>query len=221
MIPHATGLQLAKHVERLLAPACVEIMVVGSLRRQKDQVKDIEFVVRSKPAAPVFGEPLSSKPALETLLARLLRHGDLRLPEPSRRVDGAKQKRFVLPQSGGVELELWIADPSGANFGNMVAIRTGDYEFSQLLVTQRSRGGLLPDGWMQAAGYLFPYRLPKAERERLTLASAPQPPLRCATEEAFFERLGIRSSQIPNPSARNQAMAERLRGRLAAGKVTA
>lgn len=196
MIPLHTAEQLARHVQALLAPACHQLLVVGSVRRKKAQTKDIELAVISKPAAPVFGEPGSSKSRLETLLARLILHGDLKLPTPDRRVDGPRQKRYLLRQAGGVELELWIAD-SEDNFGNVAVIRTGDHLFSRALVTQRSSGGLMPRGMKQHEGYLW--------RDDVRLS--------CPDEESFFAALGI--EDIPDPSLRDEAMAHRLRARYA------
>ncbi|HEY8600084.1 MAG TPA: hypothetical protein VIL85_16725 [Thermomicrobiales bacterium] len=213
MIPLHTAEQLARHAQALLAPACHQIMVVGSVRRRKPQTKDVEMAVISKPAQPVFGDAASSKSRLDALLARLLLHGDLKLPTPDRRVDGPRQKRFLIPQAGGVELELWIADAAD-NWGNTVAIRTGDYEFSKLLVTQRRDGGCLPNGWMHAHGYLWPFRLKQDERARLTARNAPEPPIACPTEDDFFVALGVPPELIPHPMARDRKMAERLRGRL-------
>ncbi len=196
MIPLHTAEQLARHAQALLAPACHQLMVVGGVRRRKAQVHDIELAVISKPAAPVFGELASSKNRLTVLLDRLVMLGELKLPTQGRRVDGPRQKRFLLPQAGGVELELWIAD-SEANFGNVAVIRTGDHLFSRALVTQRSSGGLMPRGMKQHEGYLW------RDGARLT----------CPDEAAFFAALGI--EDIPDPSIRDEAMAHRLRGRKA------
>ena len=196
MIPLHTAEQLARHAQALLAPACHRLMVVGSVRRQKAQTKDVELAVIAKPALPVFGDAASSKSQLETLLARLVQLGDLKLPQHDRRVDGPRQKRFLLPQAGGVELELWIAD-SVDNFGNVAVIRTGDHLFSRALVTQRSSGGLMPRGMKQHEGYLW------RDNERLS----------CPDEASFFAALGI--EDIPDPSLRDEAMAHRLRAKFA------
>ncbi len=196
MIPLPTAEQLARHIQALLAPACHQLLVVGSVRRKQAQIKDIEFAVLAKPAAPVFGEPGSSKSRLETLLARLVLHGDLKLPQQDRRVDGPRQKRYVIPQAGGVELELWIAD-SADNWGNVAVIRTGDHLFSRALVTQRSSGGLMPRGMRQRDGYLW--------RDEARLS--------CPDEASFFAALGIEN--IPDPALRDEAMAHRLRARFA------
>lgn len=207
---------------RLLEPACAELLVVGSVRRgaalptaykHEKEVKDIEIAVIPRAAVPVFGEPLSAKNRLEAHLAELLFLGEIcKCPDPARRVDGPKQKRFWLRE--GVELELWIASVSGDNFGNTVAIRTGNADFSHALVTERRHKGLLPNGWMQHDGYLWPFRLGDAERAKLTHKNAPMPPLTCRTEADFFRHLGI--DAVPEPGTRNVDTATKLRREMVA-----
>jgi len=127
---------LAKQVGALLAPACAEVAIVGSIRRRRAEVKDIELLCRPHAPRPVFGEVRSAVNPLEALVARLVHTGQLgKHPDPSKRKDGPKYKTLWLPESGGIAVDLFIADPSGDNWGNLLAIRTGDYEFSQLLVT--------------------------------------------------------------------------------------
>jgi DNA polymerase/3'-5' exonuclease PolX len=193
VIPLATAEALAREVCALLAPACQEVTIVGSIRRLKPLVHDLEILARPKAAAPVFGEPRSAGTRLEALIPTLIAQRALaQRPDPKERKDGPKHKTLWLPRAGGVPIDLFIAHPSGDNWGNLVAIRTGDFEFSKLLVTKRSAGGLMPSDMRHDQGFLWH-------------AGAH---LRCSTEEAFFHALGIRD--IPDPAARDQAMARRL-----------
>ncbi len=202
MIPLAHADRCARAVAALLRPACADLAVCGSVRRRREQVKDLELVLRPAKVAPVFGEPASGKGALEALLARLLFTGDLkRCPDPARRLDGPRQKRLWFPE-GRMEVDLFIAAPDGSNWGNTVAIRTGSFAFSKLLVTKRSAGGLMPKGHLHHDGYLW----------RLGQELVP-----CPTEADFFLALGI--AEPPPPYDRDEACARRLRAQVAREQV--
>jgi hypothetical protein len=73
-----------------------------------------------------------------------------------------------------------------------LAIRTGNAEFSHLLVKQVDLGGLMPEGMHHADGFLWRYG------ERVP----------CPTEEAFFQALGL---PLVPPAERNADTALRLR----------
>lgn len=200
MIPLATAEQVAVAVLHLLRPALAEYAVCGSIRRRREQVKDLEIVVRPQPATPVFGEPRSAVSALEALLPKLIAQRDLALcPDPKRRLDGPRQKRLWFPHPG-IEVELFIADRD--NFGNTVVIRTGDWEWSRALVTKWSAGGLMPKGLLHDGGYLWRLGGQKVS---------------CPTETAFFQALGI--EEPPPPYGRDLGAAKRLRAQLARGQA--
>jgi DNA polymerase/3'-5' exonuclease PolX len=204
MIPLATAEALAREVCALLAPACEEIAIVGSIRRRKAEVKDIEILARPKPPRPVFGEPRSAGTQLEALVGKLIDQRALSWRGVGReRKDGSKWKTLSLPRMGGVPIDLFIAHPSGANWGNLLAIRTGDWEWSRQLVTSRHDGGLMPPTLVHREGYL---------RHRADNAL-----IRCRTEDSFFAALGIRD--IPDPAARTLATARRLAAQLKREKV--
>jgi DNA polymerase/3'-5' exonuclease PolX len=200
----STAEMLAGKVRDLLAPACAEALVVGSVRRKKPNVHDIEIACRPLPARPVFGEVRSAVNALEARIAELLWLGELaKHPEPAKRKDGLKLKCLWLPDAGGIQVDLFIADPSGDNWGNTVAIRTGDYAFSRLMVTPRRAGGLMPKGMRQDDGYLWrgETRIP------------------CASEGEYFAALGI--DEPPPPYQRDERAALQLRRELARERARA
>ena len=193
---------LAMRVRELLAPACEEIAIVGSIRRGKPEVKDIEILARPAAPQPVFGEPASAANALEALVARLVAYREIaRHPEPAKRKDGPRWKTLWLPVER-IAVDLFIADARGSNWGNQMAIRTGDYEFSRLLVTKRSAGGLMPRGLLHDEGYLY----------RLGKVLVP-----CPTEAAFFAALGI--EEVPPPQQRNIRLVKQLRDLLRVEQV--
>lgn len=187
----------AATVVALLQPACDRLLVCGSVRREKPECKDIEIVAIAShtPQRPVFGDPASGLPPLEALLDRLIRWGELKrnLDNPKY---GAKYKTLRL---GTTPIDLFIATPD--NWGNLVAIRTGDGAFSRAMVTQRQHGGLMPPGLFQRDGYLYnedgPIACPEeADWFRAITGSpdVPAPPTRCLDLAARLRRgLAVRS----------------------------
>lgn len=183
--------RVAREVTGLLAPACERIVVCGSVRRQRAQVKDLEIVVLPKRMRqrPVFGDATTALPPLDALLERLTKWGELKRNTDNPKW-GEKYKTLLHPATR-LGIDLFIAAPD--NFGNLVTIRTGDQTFSHLLVTPRDDGGLMPRGMRQMGGYLWQgdTRVP------------------CWLEGDFFAALGI--DQPPPPELRDERMAIALR----------
>lgn len=173
-----------------LQSACTRMLVCGSVRREKAECKDIEIVVipETKPQRPVFGIPASGQPPLEALLDRLIRWGELKrnLDNPKY---GAKYKTLKL---GTTPIDLFIATPD--NWGNIVAIRTGDGDFSRMMVTKRQFGGLMPADMFQRDGYLY-------NSEGL---------IACPEEADWFFALTNRGA-VPPPPSRTIALIAQLR----------
>lgn len=181
----------ARNVAEWLRPACARIVVCGSIRRKKPEVKDIELVVElAAEARPVFGEPASARSSLDGLLAKLVRQGALSWDSELKR-NGPKYKRLKVA-AYSVAVDLFIANPQ--NWGYIVAIRTGDADFSRALVLKESAGGLMPRGYFHHEGYL----------KHLDLGLVPVP-----TEESYFHTLEL---DVPPPEERTSALAARLAG---------
>lgn len=125
------ALKIANRVKEQLAPHCEKIHLVGSLRRRKPEVKDIEFVIVPKEydtglfasgIAPVVNQWPKIK-------------GDLPCKHTARQ----------LPE--GINLDLYICEQG--NYGYMVAIRTGPSDYSKYLMARIKQRGLTPkDGWL-------------------------------------------------------------------------
>jgi DNA polymerase/3'-5' exonuclease PolX len=193
--------EVAGRIVTLLAPACAEIVVAGSIRRERPDVRDIELVARSLPGAPrpTFGDRTPAPSHLEACIITALVDKALRL-DPGNRKNGPKYKRFL--DASGIGVDLFIADEQ--NWGNVLTIRTGDSDFSHRLVTQRGFGGCMPEDLRQDGGYLWRYAGHEGlERERIP----------CPTEESFFAALGI--AEIPEPPTRDAGLARRLAATLA------
>ena len=194
---------LAREVVDWLRPACDAAVIVGSIRRKKPEVKDIEIAVRPAggKARPVFGDPTSLLTPLDRLLARQVAQKVLSYDLVVRR-DGPRYKRFLLRFGGplarfdGAPLDLFIADED--NWGNTLVIRTGNADFSRLLMTPRQAGGLMPTGLRQRDGYLW-----RGETK-----------VPCPTETSYFEACGIPAGRIPLPELRDATTIGRLRAQL-------
>ncbi len=181
--------RLAGEVVEWLTPGCERIAIAGSVRRQRPEVRDLEIVAIPKPGPrPVFGEPAYAT-ALDAVLARLVQQWQLRWDRETPR-NGPKYKRLVHAGTRQ-KIDLFLATPD--NYGYILAIRTGDADFSRALVLKASAGGLMPRGYFHHEG-----RLKHLERG---IIETP-------TEESYFRELVI--SPAPEPQERNAETAERL-----------
>jgi DNA polymerase/3'-5' exonuclease PolX len=193
--------QAAADVAALLAPACERIEVAGSIRRERPEVKDVEIVLIPKRGGkPVWGEPLTGVGQFEALVGSLMRTHQLAL-DPTLKRNGPKMKRLLYIR-GAIRLpvDLFIVTPQ--NWGNQLVIRTGNAEWSHLLVTPRHRGGFMPDDMWHKDGSLW--RAKDCEEGEV---------VPCPDEETFLAALGL--PPVP-PAERNADTALRLRRELAA-----
>jgi DNA polymerase/3'-5' exonuclease PolX len=191
---HARAERLARNIAMSLSPACDRIQVAGSVRRGKVEVKDIEIVAIPlfEPTLNLFGEEANLVSKLNSLLVVLIQEGRLAWDMEVRR-NGDRHKRLKIPRYDMV-LDLFIANKD--NWGNILTIRTGDHEFSKILMTSRQQGGCMPWTLRQEKGYLW-----RGE----SIVS-------CQSEEAYFAALGI--EEIPEPKTRNREMAQVLSRKL-------
>ena len=122
-ITKALADDLRTHVERL--------QVVGSVRRRKPRVSDIEILVEPRMVvADLFN---NLEPDIEGLRAKLETIGRI--------VKGGDRYIQIGDLYGGeARLDLFIASPP-ASWGALLAIRTGPVDLSKLLVTRMRRFG--------------------------------------------------------------------------------
>lgn len=148
-VPLAEAEALARQVVIMLGDDCHRIEVAGSIRRRRPDVGDVEIVCvpRLEPVAVgLFGDPGEPLNALDATCRDLLAEGSL---EHRPDVNGrpAFGPRFKRLRYDGIALDLFsVLEP--AQWGVILAIRTGPAEFSQRLVTTRSKGGFLPN-WLK------------------------------------------------------------------------
>lgn len=127
------ALSISQRVIKHLAPHCERIALAGSVRRMKPEVKDIELVCipRISPVLNLFGERQYDHAPIEIAclkLGKIVKAGE-------------KYKQIAL--NDGINLDLFSV-VSPAQWGVILAIRTGPADFSRWIVTQRDRGGALP-----------------------------------------------------------------------------
>lgn len=144
---HDVALKVTEALVDHLRPACARIEIAGSIRRLKPEVKDIEIICIPD-LAPVkrpmleFGKPVPRlfETQLDQLLDTMATDGAI-----LRLKDGPRFKKLNLKYAGiVVDLFLNIA-PS--EWGVQKVIRTGPEDFSHWVVTQKKRGGALPNGY--------------------------------------------------------------------------
>ena len=105
----------------------------------------------------LFGTPAAATDELHALATALLAVGVLAhlLDKNGRPAFGEKLKRVVFRgQAGELPLDLFAVTPP-AQWGVILAIRTGPGAFSTRLVTQRRYGGGMPEGYRVRDGALW------------------------------------------------------------------
>lgn len=132
---------LAEKVCYQLVPYCDKIKICGSIRRHKAECSDIDIVVLPKtvPIKDMFGMITGHErdPGFITTINQWEKvKGDA--------ATGKYTQRLI----EGHKLEIAIAHPD--NFGNLVLIRTGNADFSHLMMKIA-----LKRGFTQEGGFLY------------------------------------------------------------------
>lgn len=119
--------KIADDIVLQLEPHCDRIMIAGSIRREKPEVKDIEIVAIPKPYQNgLFEDGLASIVNQWQKVKGELNYGQ------------CKYTQRILPS--GIKLDLFFATPK--NWGLIVAIRTGSADYShKVLATGWTRMG--------------------------------------------------------------------------------
>jgi len=137
-LPLAEARAAALDVVSLLAPACEQIEVAGSIRRGAETAGDIEIVatprfrVEETPGTLFDGPARVEIDELGERITVLLSRGAL--APPLRPASGERYRRLVHVASG-LQLDLFAVRPP-AQWGVILAIRTGPAAYSQWLVVQ-------------------------------------------------------------------------------------
>lgn len=132
-------------------------LIVGSIRRCKDVVGDIEIVIEP---ATLKADLFSQGRAMDDVLAELVLEGALIHRSKNA---GERMKRFYLETKHlfgtsamypRIKVEIHIVAPP-AQYGVYAAIRTGPFLYSKWLVTQQHKKGACPDGYYFDQGAIW------------------------------------------------------------------
>lgn len=191
----STAKSIAESIAREMSPFCAKVLIAGSIRREKPEVKDIEIV-----AVPYFEHSLFPSGNLfepeitvsKNLLfdwannqtrVRWIKPGTSEIIPWQPKEDGKYWRGLVAADGEEIKLDLFIAKPE--NFGVISTIRTGSAAFSQSLVT--------------IIKHQTPFRV---EGGNLTRKSSGEI-IECPTEESFFQNAGIVFVPVQIRSAEN------------------
>ena len=149
-IPLDEAREILAELSAYLEPFCHRMAIGGSVRRESPIVGDIELVVIPKmKSADLFGDRTVAtvedafKALIGTKLLKVIKNG-------------SKYKQFhYLKTKPATVFDFWMVDPNG--FGNQLAIRTGPWQYSKALVTQRCKAGLLDDNYRVKDGFVWRY----------------------------------------------------------------
>lgn len=156
-----------------LLPHCEQIKVVGSVRRRRTFVSDIEIL--AEPSFDANPESLFEDDSYNCLhgeLDKLLALGVIG-KDPFNPKWGNRYRRFLFE---GIHVDCFICLPP-AHWGVLEFIRTGPVTFTKPYITQAQHGGLLPPGFKVEDGQLL---------------DASGFPCHVPDEQAFFDILGRR-----------------------------
>ena len=121
---------IAEKYKKILAPYCKRIEIAGSVRRKKDNCRDIELVL------------IRDMKKLEELKS---------IVGEWKRIRGSITGRYTQVQPEDIKLDIFIAVDDGSNWGNIYLIRTGNWIFSRFMMGIRSK----QVGYEHHGGYLW------------------------------------------------------------------
>ncbi len=187
-LPFAEALEVARHLTEDLRPVVIRSKVAGSLRRRKEEVGDIELVVEPQlGVADLFGR---RAPDLEMIRGVVEQWGNLR-----KAGDRMIQVTNVYGREG-LTVDLFLVHPP-AQWGSILAIRTGPSDLSRLAVTlMRDRGFRHRAGFAVDVATSEPVPTPTEDGFFQLVGLPCLPPARRDAPEAFVP-LGTAPSRIP------------------------
>lgn len=183
---------LAEKLAQRLERSCEKLQIAGSLRRRVKLVHDIEIVVVPvlEELPDLLGDTHALRSRLDDTLDELIEERVLRSFPGAK--NGPRMKQFAV-QPLGIKVDLFIVLPP-AQWGTILAIRTGPAHYSHWLVSRREIGGGLPNHLRVKDGAV------------MTLYGSNV--IETPTEESFFALLGI--DKVPEPELRQPDWRKRL-----------
>lgn len=130
----------AKRVYDILAPHCQRCAIVGSVRRKKSDIGDIEIVCIPGETLLLLGDVFERHPDFVAAVNKW----------EHVKGDALKGKHIqrILPNTGGFKVDIFVATPK--NWGWIIALRTGSSAFNRdvILPAIRRRGYTAKDGYI-------------------------------------------------------------------------
>jgi DNA polymerase/3'-5' exonuclease PolX len=145
-MPHREALVMAEAALNALKPYTEKMLMAGSIRRLKPEVRDIEPLAILTPVpAGLFGDVLEVDPDFCAVVRRW------------RQVKGEPTGKYTprrLP--GEMKLDLFIADQD--NWGGQLVIRTGSANFNAhvMIPALKARGYRSEEEYIRRAGVVVP-----------------------------------------------------------------
>lgn len=186
------ALRIARAWHKHIGPYCKRFAFAGGLRRRTSDVTDIDLVidpitlVRNKPL-PLFPDHETQGEEADLVFEQLEVLKSKGLFQPGKGyADGFKNCKLILPE--GIKLDI-SAVRYPAQWGVILALRSGPAEFSHWLVTNEDRGGPLPDDLIVQEGAVGHWILDfnadgQTKRVRSSLIETPE-------ERDFFDLLQL------------------------------
>ncbi|HEX6923784.1 MAG TPA: hypothetical protein VF167_00020 [Longimicrobiaceae bacterium] len=141
-IPFADAYRLAERIAGELRPLCRRVKAVGSLRRRRPYVRDLEFLLEPETSGDLFGG--------EQALIEPVRNCAARLGTLTK--DGHRYVQFTTNE---VAVDLFLCYPP-AEWGSLLAIRTGPATLGHLAMLQFQQRGLIHSGGGLYRGHVSP-----------------------------------------------------------------
>lgn len=194
---------IANMIATELTPYCDIIHIAGSIRRKKEQVKDIEIVCIPKKITMgernLFGEEINKRIVIHPEFERIIKsHGVIEKGKFTGRYMKLGIQRVIDSVSYSISLDLFM--PQQHDYYRQLAIRTGSAEYSKRFIA----GKWYAKGWCGCEGELrLQSQCYKDKADvwhlRPTVTDPKLPPV-WKSEEEFFQWLGI---QWLEPEHRN------------------
>ena len=123
--------KLAMDMLLQLAPVVVRGKVVGSVRRKKEEVGDIELLVAPRPSTELLGDGMPDVASIQECVSRwgIITKGR-----------GSDPRYIKLEHRDGFNVDIFICYPP-AEWGCLLAIRTGPADFSRLAMLKLNARG--------------------------------------------------------------------------------
>lgn len=180
-LPWAEAAEIAKRLSADLASVVVRVKVVGSVRRRKPEVGDIELLVEPKTMPDLLG---GTEPDIDSIRMTVRSWG---------RIVKGGARYIQVAAYAGVQVDIFLCHPP-AQWGSLLAIRTGPGDLGRHAVTRMiERGYRHEEGHVvDRAGNVIPT---PEEGDFFRLAGLPCLPPRFRDTPAAFRPVGTGESR--------------------------